>query len=379
MSSTTTATRPPNVADDVGDLGDVGLGPSLEDDRERAVQAFGEELRSVHAAGVRRNDDDLVVAEPFLLEVVAEHRHRHQIVDRNVEEALNLRGVQIHRDDAARAGDFEEVRDHLGRDRLATFRLLILLGVSVVGNHRGDARGGGSAQRVDHQQQLHHRVVDALTVGRSTDRLDDEDFGAADVLADLDPRLFVPELGNERLADVEPQALGDLFGQLRIGVSTEEKRLLAHGRCVRSPLNRSALGGCLRKGSGSRFHARLALCAGGRSTQGDRGARPRASCGATALRRCSASPEAARRWRWRARSSSCGSRRSCSATTRRSPPSSAPSFASSSRITRSSTSFRTSTTTSPKRTCRRPTRISRRTARSTTRSSACATRRRSRC
>ena len=46
--------------------------------------------------------------------------------------------------------------------------------------------------------------------------------------------------------------------------------------------------------------AGLALRARRRPAQGDRGAGARASCAATAPRRCSASPAAARRWRWRA-------------------------------------------------------------------------------
>ena len=190
----------------MGDFRDVGFGTPLEDDRERAVQALGEDLGAMHAAGIRRDDDDLIVAEPLFFEVVAEHGHRHQIVDRHVEEALNLRGVQVHRHDA-RAPALEHVGDDLGRDRLAAFRLLVLLCVSVVRNDGGDARGRGTAQRVDHQQQLHERVVDALAVGSVADRLDDEDFGAADVLADLDAGLFVAELRNQRLADVHRMRL----------------------------------------------------------------------------------------------------------------------------------------------------------------------------
>ena len=228
MSSTTTATLAVDVADDVGDFGNVGLRAALEDDGERAIQTLGEELGAVHAARVGRDDDDLVVAEPFLLEVVAEHRHRHQVVDRDVEEALNLRGVQVHRDDAPRAGDLEHVRDDLGRDRLAAFGLLVLLGVPVIWNDRRDARGRRAAQRVDHQQQLHHRVVDAVAVGRFADRLDDEDLGAAHVLADLDARLFVLELRNERFADVQPRRLAISSASCGLEFPLEEQRVLAH-------------------------------------------------------------------------------------------------------------------------------------------------------
>ena len=191
-----------------------GSGPPLEDDGERTVQPLGKELGAVHAAGVGRNDDDLVVAEPFLLQIVAQHRHRHQVIDRDIEEALNLRGVQVHGHDALGARDLEQVGDDLGRDRLAAFGLLVLLGIAVIGNDRGDARGRGAPQRVDHQQQFHERVVDAVAVGRFADRLNDEDFRTAHVFADFDAPFFVFELRNERLADVKLQALGDLFGEL---------------------------------------------------------------------------------------------------------------------------------------------------------------------
>ena len=108
---------------------------------------------------------------------------------------------------------FKQVGDDLGGDRLAPFGLLVLLGVTVIRNDGGDARRRGTTQRVDHQQQLHHGIVDALAVGRFANGLHDEDFRAANVLADLDPRLLVFELGNQRLADVKSQAFGDLLGQ----------------------------------------------------------------------------------------------------------------------------------------------------------------------
>ena len=132
------------------------------------------------------------------------------------------------------------------------------------------------------------------------------------------------------------------------------------------------------------FHARSfelvsSVRAGRRPAGGDRRAgrgRPARRPRADAAR---ASPAAARRWRWRGSSSWSRSRPSSCATTRRWPPSCAPSSAISSRTTRSSISSRTSTTTSPKRTSPTPTPTSRRTPRSTTRSSGCGIPRPSRC
>ena len=58
----------------------------------------------VHAAGVGRDDDDLVLVQPLALEVVAERRRRLEIVDREIEEALDLRGVEVERHEALGAG-----------------------------------------------------------------------------------------------------------------------------------------------------------------------------------------------------------------------------------------------------------------------------------
>ena len=43
--------------------------------------------------------DDVAVAQPLFFEVIAQDRRGHQVVDRDVEEALDLRGVQVHRHD----------------------------------------------------------------------------------------------------------------------------------------------------------------------------------------------------------------------------------------------------------------------------------------
>jgi ABC-type phosphate/phosphonate transport system substrate-binding protein len=62
------------------------------------------------------------------------------VVHRNVEEALDLRGVQVDAQHAvcARAGD--EVGHQLGGDGHAALVLAVLAGVAEVGNDRGDAR-----------------------------------------------------------------------------------------------------------------------------------------------------------------------------------------------------------------------------------------------
>src|SRR5580704_12913874 len=73
-------------------------------------------------------------------QLLDEDRHREQVVERDVEEALDLAGVEIHRERAIGARRGHEVRDELGRDRRARLGLAILPRVAEVRNDRDDRR-----------------------------------------------------------------------------------------------------------------------------------------------------------------------------------------------------------------------------------------------
>nr|POE46921.1 hypothetical protein CFP56_00253 [Quercus suber] len=119
----------------------------------------------LRAASVRADDhaflDLQVLSDPpqrawFGIEVV----HGH------VEEALDLRRVQVHGDDMVAARGLQHVGHQLGRDRSSTLILLVLAGVGEVGQHGRDAAGGGGATGVDQDQQLHDMIVDVSWIGR---------------------------------------------------------------------------------------------------------------------------------------------------------------------------------------------------------------------
>ena len=59
-------------------------------------------------------------------EVLGEQRHRGEVVDGEVEEALGLAGVQVDGHDAVGAGDGDAVGEQPGADRLAAFGLPVL-------------------------------------------------------------------------------------------------------------------------------------------------------------------------------------------------------------------------------------------------------------
>ena len=70
------------------------------------MQVLAQALGGLDAAGVGRDDDDVLVVQAVLVaQVLREHRQRRQVVEREVEVALDLPRVQVDRDDPVRAGD----------------------------------------------------------------------------------------------------------------------------------------------------------------------------------------------------------------------------------------------------------------------------------
>ena len=73
----------------------------------------------------------------------------YQVVDRDVEEALDLGGVQVEGQDAVGPGGGEQVGDQLGRDRHAALVLAVLPGVAVVRQHGRDPGRAGPLEGVE--------------------------------------------------------------------------------------------------------------------------------------------------------------------------------------------------------------------------------------
>ena len=105
--------------------------------------------------------DTTIRSSILLLPHIAEqHRRRIHVVHRDIEESLDLVGVQIDRQQAIDARARNHVRHQLRRDRHAhRARPAILARIAEIRNHRGDARGRSTPARVRHHQQLHQVIV----------------------------------------------------------------------------------------------------------------------------------------------------------------------------------------------------------------------------
>ena len=128
------------------------------------------------AAGVGRYNDTVLDGE-VTADPVKRARLGVEVVDGDVEEALDLRGVQVHGDDVVAARRLEHVGHETCGDGGAGLVLLVLASVGEVGQHGRDATCRRRLAGVDHDQELHDSVVDVARSGG----LEDEDCATASV------------------------------------------------------------------------------------------------------------------------------------------------------------------------------------------------------
>ncbi|EKD34293.1 MAG: hypothetical protein ACD_75C02402G0001 [uncultured bacterium] len=78
----------------------------------------------------------------IFLDVVQKNRSSEEIVHRDVEESLDLTGVEIHRQNAFGPGLGDEIGDELGGDRCARRHFPVLAGIPVIGDDGRDTVRG---------------------------------------------------------------------------------------------------------------------------------------------------------------------------------------------------------------------------------------------
>jgi hypothetical protein len=142
---------------------------------------------------------------------------RIDIVHRDVEEALDLVGMQVDRYHAVGAHRRDHRGGDLGRDRHARGTgPPVLAGVAEIRDDRGHAGGRGALHRVNHDQKFHEIVR-----GGGAGRLDYVDVPAADVFHHLDHDLAVAEAADHRLAHGHVQFVSDAAREPQVGVARE--------------------------------------------------------------------------------------------------------------------------------------------------------------
>ncbi len=132
------------------------------------------------------------------------------MIDGNLEEALDLRAVQVHGQDPIGPRRLDAISADAGPDRDAGLVLFVSLGVGEKGDDRGDLRRTGPLECVDPEQELDEIVVDGI-IGA----LDDENVAAAHVFEHANEHVALAEDVRFRLSDVDAEVTADRLAQLR--------------------------------------------------------------------------------------------------------------------------------------------------------------------
>lgn len=109
-----------------------------------------------------RTDNDAVFHIQVLPDPLQHARLGIKVVDRHIEETLNLTSVKVHSDDMVAASGLEHVGHQLGGNRSTTLVLLILARIREVGDDSRDASGRGRLASIYHDKKLHETIVDVV-------------------------------------------------------------------------------------------------------------------------------------------------------------------------------------------------------------------------
>ncbi|MOA09727.1 hypothetical protein D3C78_1295790 [compost metagenome] len=132
------AGAPFDVADDVHHLGVVSLLAALVDDTQVDAQGLGDGTCAHDTTDVR--GDDHQVLETLVFDIVDQYGRAVDVVDRDIEETLDLVSVQVDGENTVDTYDSEHVSDDFGADGYTCrTRTAVLAGVSEVRNHGGDS------------------------------------------------------------------------------------------------------------------------------------------------------------------------------------------------------------------------------------------------
>ena len=202
----------------------IGTGTALVNDGNGSAQTVGELSGTGNRTQVRRYYNQILPGEVLELfhEVGSQQRNALQMIHRNIEEALDLCGMEIHGEHTVSTSGSDQVCYQLGRDRVTALGLAVLTGIAVIGDNCCDASGGSTLESIDHNEQLHQVIVDRAAGG-----LDYKYIGTAYRLVDGNRDLTIREGLDFRVAQRQAQMPCDLLGNMRNGVGCENFDVLA--------------------------------------------------------------------------------------------------------------------------------------------------------
>ena len=169
-------------------------------------------------------------------EVIHQDGRGKQVINRHVEVALKLAGVQVKRQHAVHTGGGDQVSHQLCRNGHPGPVLAVLPPIAEIRDHGRDARCRRPPAGIGHDQQFHKMVVD-----RIARRLHQENVLPAYILLDLDEDLPVAEVRHLDTPGIDSQVIAYSAGQSRIGAPREKPQVFQFFTPWRDGCSASAL------------------------------------------------------------------------------------------------------------------------------------------
>ena len=205
-------------------VGDVNVAGLVHERQGCAVQQISPVLSHADTTGIRGHNGHVGQVFHALADVLSQNRNREEVIQRAVEEALNLRSVQIHAHQAVSTSGLVQIRNQTCRDRLTTLVLLVLTSIGVERRHHGNRASRCTLECINHNELLHEPFVDRCRV-----RLNHESVRTAHRLLKTDVGLAIGEGVCGGGQQVVVKSLCDLLGKLGVCSTGDHYKLALTG------------------------------------------------------------------------------------------------------------------------------------------------------
>ena len=201
-------------------VGHQGVACLVDEGQRSTVERVGPLLGDADTSGVGGDHGD-VLGAVLVLDVLRQLTLRVHVVDRSVEEALDLVGVQVDRDDAVGARGLQQIGNQASRNGFAPTMFLVLTRIRVERQDGGDALGRPTLEGVDHDQLFHQVLVQGIRAA-----LEHKSIRATDRLLETHEDLTVREVSGGLRGDLDVEFPGDRVGQLGMCTTREQHEAL---------------------------------------------------------------------------------------------------------------------------------------------------------
>lgn len=200
----------------------VGLVAVFVAYNEAVVQRLGIHSGALAATHIGRSEHHILDVE-LLADIRHKERRAEQVVDRDVEKALYLVGVKVHRDETVDTGGDKHIGNQARRNGDVRLVLAVLTRKTIIRNNSDNLARRCALDGIDHHKELEK------IVGRGSRGLNNKNYTATDSFLKRGLEFTVGILENGRVAQGNSIDFGHATSQVVSGSASENEYFI---RCL---------------------------------------------------------------------------------------------------------------------------------------------------